>query len=343
MEKVNSKPNVAYLIDVCANLCHRKFHHKKVVDKILQNSEYEGNVKEFLAPSCSLRECHDLMKLGEDYPHHVKYTVGCHPAMVMHYEKDLDFFQRELKKQYINSKCIGIGECGLDYSYEFADKKIQKEIFHKQLLLGSEMKTFMIFHEREATKDFLQMIDENGMIKNIVGLIHCFTNNENACREYIQRNMFIGLTPFIFNAFSFNRKDSRKSRETLSCLLRGYIPLNRLVVESDAPFQYRSLPAYTRMYMTSTPSSAVHYYNRLNGKNNEPIATTITLSFIIFHILLFDFLHQNGMDVQQDYNANFWKDLLTQLNINTKELLDENREFNIKTYSDEILLIEKYK
>ncbi len=134
------------------------------------------------------------------------------------------------------SKLVAIGEIGLDYFYEHAPRDTQIKVLKEQIQLALEYDLPIIFHVREAFDDFWPIFDSfNGTIK---GVLHSFTDSAENMRAAIARGLYIGV-----NGISTFTKDEAQKEMFAS------IPVNRLLLETDAPF------------LTPTP---------LRGKVNEP-------------------------------------------------------------------------
>ncbi|MFH1404881.1 MAG: TatD family hydrolase [Patescibacteria group bacterium] len=142
-----------------------------------------------------------------------------------------------------NQKCVGVGECGLDYSSLPENGKdresvieLQKQAFRAQLKLADEMNLPIILHSRDAHEDTLEnikeFINEDKLQKR--GVAHCFTGTQNEAENFLNLGFMISVTGILtFKA----RKDDR-DKEGLSSLQRLVrdLPIERLMIETDAPY-----------------------------------------------------------------------------------------------------------
>jgi len=121
---------------------------------------------------------------------------------------------------------MAIGECGLDYVDASTEVKIiQNKFFHQQLELAVELKKPVFVHERMAFHDCVEVLKQfRGKLPAVV--VNCFTGSETELDEYISLDSYIGITGILCN-------DDRGPH--LKKLVRK-IPLNRLLLGSDAPY-----------------------------------------------------------------------------------------------------------
>lgn len=95
----------------------------------------------------------------------------------------------------MNSECVAIGECGLDYYRNFSEPVIQKEVFEKQIQLAIELKKPLFVHERDAKNDLIEILTKyktNNKLPEV--LIHCFTSDMNSLDEYLELGFYIGVS-----------------------------------------------------------------------------------------------------------------------------------------------------
>ncbi len=126
--------------------------------------------------------------------------------------------------QFIGSsnKLIAVGEIGLDYFYEHSSKEVQKEALEAQLDVAEAANLPVIFHVRDAFDDFWPILDQ---YDGITGILHSFTDSEANMYEGIRRGLYIGV-----NGISTFTKDPAQQA------MFDAIPLDRFVLETDAPF-----------------------------------------------------------------------------------------------------------
>lgn len=143
-------------------------------------------------------------------------AVGVHP----HDTKD--GYDAVARLAGSSQKIVAIGEVGLDYFYDHSPRTIQIAALRAQLRVAVEHDLPVIFHVREAFADFWPILDE---FPNVRGVLHSFTDTEEHLHEALERGLYVGV-----NGISTFTKD-----ETQRAMFAS-IPLNRMVLETDAPF-----------------------------------------------------------------------------------------------------------
>mmetsp|Transcript_7385 Transcript_7385/g.16745 ORF Transcript_7385/g.16745 Transcript_7385/m.16745 type:complete len:400 (+) Transcript_7385:49-1248(+) len=212
--------------------------------KILHHpSTTESNIVAMISPSSTIDESERSVQLLESSTDQqrnkvcVKTTVGVHPYHALEEGRpgpdNLSKIRALLDKP--NSKQIisCIGETGLDYSEGFPDKEHQKLWFEAQLDLAFDYNLPIFLHERLAFSDTLQYIDE--AIERHAGkpipkiIVHCYTGSFDECVEYMNRGYYTSISGYI-------NKAGEGCDEVKKCLREGIVPMDRLMLETDAPY-----------------------------------------------------------------------------------------------------------
>ena len=170
-------------------------------------------------PGCDVESSRVAVALAEKYPH-VYAAVGIHPGDCDGCT-DADIAAiRELAK---HPKVVAIGEIGLDYYWkDNAPKEFQQEIFRRQLELALELDLPVIVHDREAHGDTMAVVREYPGLR---GVFHCFSGSPEMAEELVKMGWYLGFDgPITY-------KNARKSPEVVEVT-----PLDRIVVETDAPY-----------------------------------------------------------------------------------------------------------
>jgi len=176
-------------------------------------------------------------------------TVGLHPIqeyVVKVKEEDTSFTSRgeDFDFEYYDKlashpKVIAIGETGLD-KYHIPKDKTQEEILTKQkniflehAKLANKHDLPLVIHVRDAHDEMIELLLE---IKNlglkINGVVHCFTGNWQQAQAYLNAGLYLGFTGVV----TFPpKKTNPKPQEELLGVIKN-IPLDRILVETDAPY-----------------------------------------------------------------------------------------------------------
>jgi TatD DNase family protein len=122
-----------------------------------------------------------------------------------------------------NRKIRAIGEIGLDHHYRFAPPGTQLDVFRTQLALASESGLPVIVHSREAGRDILAAVDSEAY--KGAGVLHCFTEDWAFARAMLDRGFYVSFSGIL----TFPNAQSLRD-------VAARIPLDRLLVETDAPY-----------------------------------------------------------------------------------------------------------
>ena len=179
----------------------------------------------------------EALALAASYPG-VYATVGMHP----HDAKEVgDEELRKLKEWAAQPKVVAVGETGLDYYYNHSPQEVQRRVFIQFIHMALETGLPLVVHERDAAKDAAELLQGEGA-ENIRGVIHCFTGNYEAACAYLDMGFYLSFTGII------TFKNAGALREVVR-----KVPLERILVETDAPFLTpvphrgkRNEPSYVR-------------------------------------------------------------------------------------------------
>lgn len=195
---------------------------ESTIDEIVERAHGHG-VSEMICVGCDLADSRlavDSVKSREN----LFASIGIHPHEAQHH-LDADTktqFANLLEDGPVNAKIVAIGECGLDYFYEHSPKEMQTEVLKLQLELASTHNLPLIFHVREALDDFWPIFDSYPGLR---GVLHSFTDTEAHLQQAIDRNLYIGVNGIA----TFAKRPEQQA-------MYRAIPLENLVLETDAPF-----------------------------------------------------------------------------------------------------------
>ena len=118
-----------------------------------------------------------------------------------------------------------MGETGLDFNRNFSTKANQLTAFQAQLDLAIEMDKPLFLHERDAADELSDMVSER-QNKLPPAVVHCFTGNKKTLEHYLDMGLFIGVTGWVC--------DKQRGADLRAAV--KYIPSDRLMIETDAPY-----------------------------------------------------------------------------------------------------------
>lgn len=207
------------LVDIGVNLCDKSF--AKDLDQVMARAA-EAGVSRMVVTGTTVAGSTDAASLAGDNPGVLWSTAGVHP----HHAKDCDDSTIDALRQLAASAAVtAIGECGLDYNRNFSPPEQQRAWFEAQVELACELQMPLFLHERDATADQVEILKRH-RDRFPRAVIHCFTGDANALHAYLDIDLHIGITGWIC--------DERRGGH-LHELIKE-IPLNRLMLETDAPY-----------------------------------------------------------------------------------------------------------
>lgn len=187
---------------------------------IILSSLKDNNIGYVANIGADMESTAKAVELSEKYPF-IYAVAGIHPSSAEECTQDN---LRKLEEISLNKKVVAIGETGLDYHYDNADIKQQKECFEAQMDLARRTKLPLVIHSRDAAKDTLDIMKSAGAA-DIGGVVHCFSYGKEMAREYLDMGFYIGIGGVL--TFS----NAKKLKEVTE-----YIPLDRILLETDCPY-----------------------------------------------------------------------------------------------------------
>jgi TatD DNase family protein len=239
---------------------------------LIEDAIEEANIVAMVSPSSTLQESiqglHQLNTCPIPIPNFVvKTTVGIHPYHVNDIEStgtnsDADSGPSTTTKSMMDCKkamielltnpstaqhCVAVGECGLDVSEGFPPLMDQLPWFTVQTQVAQELNFPLFVHERGAYEDTMDVLSTI----TVPVLIHCFTGTKEQCQGYVDRGYSISISGYVL------KESNGNCGEVRSCLQEGIIPLDRLMIETDAPYMgfTNSRQLYIEKHSTATTAS----------------------------------------------------------------------------------------
>lgn len=158
-------------------------------------------------------------------------------------------------------KVVAVGECGLDYYYNYSAKEDQMAALHFQIQLALAHDLAMIFHIRDAFEDFWPIFNQYSGIR---GVVHCFTATQNVLQQVLDRGLYVGL-----NGIMTFTKDEAQLAAAKS------VPLDKLVLETDAPF-LTPVPLRGKVNESKNVVLTAEFLATLRGESLEQLAAATT-------------------------------------------------------------------
>jgi TatD DNase family protein len=253
----------AQLIDIGLNLAHDSFDRDR--EAVLERARLAG-VTRMIVTGSSLASTPAAIELARRYPQMLRATAGVHPHHAIEVDEAVLPTLKDLAQQ---TKVVAVGECGLDYFRDLSPRPAQRSAFERQLEIGAQVEKPLFLHQRDAHEDFVAILQGHERARAHGGVAHCFTDDTDKMRAYLDLGLHIGITGWIC--------DERRGAHLKEAV--RYIPADRLLVETDAPYLLpRDLPQKT-VNRRNEPEFLPHIVRAIaaaRGEDWEELARTTT-------------------------------------------------------------------
>ena len=239
------------LIDIGVNLTHDSFEDDR--QHVMERAAAAG-IERMIVTGTSVTASAQALALAESRAGTLFCTAGIHP----HHASEFDSHSIDALAQLLQSQSVvAIGECGLDFYRDFSPRPDQIETFQAQLALAQQVGLPVFLHQRDAHDTFVAIMKSSRDALS-GGVAHCFTGGRNELRDYLDLDLYVGVTGWVC--------DERRGQALRQAL--ADIPLNRLLLETDAPYllprDLRPIPKARR----NEPRFLSHVLNRVAQEMN---------------------------------------------------------------------------
>lgn len=244
--------------------CHLDFpDFAPEVDEVVARA-HDAGIGLMVTISTKLSAFDKVRAIAERFPH-VYCSVGIHPHEAAS-EAETDV--ATLVEIARHPKVVGIGETGLDYFYEHSPRDAQQRNFRVHIAAARETGLPLIVHARDADEDMAHILDEEMGKGAFPGLLHCFSSGPQLAEKALSLGFYISLSGIV----------TFKSAEELRATAAG-VPLERLLVETDAPY----LAPVPKRGKRNEPSFVVHTAAKvaeIKGVSPQVLAEATTGNFL---------------------------------------------------------------
>lgn len=250
--------------------CHIQFLDYPLDADEVQAAAAKAGVTRLLCVGCTLKDSQTAVGYAKERDG-VWASIGLHPHEASLYEHDHHALQQfhDLAKK---PEVVAIGETGLDYYYENSPREAQKRMLRFQLDVAREYSLPLIFHIRDAFDDFWQIFDEFQSPKSelrtpnpkIRGVVHSFSATEKELAQVLERDLYVGLNGIM--TFAKDKKQLAAAKK---------MPLNRLLLETDAPF-LTPVPFRGKVCEPKHVRVTAEFLADLRGESLEELAAATT-------------------------------------------------------------------
>lgn len=190
----------------------------KILDTLFDTSlSYAVNV------GTRYETCLAAIAQARKYPR--MYTaLGIHPGDIRFIDYSMERALEELRALILDpkSKCVALGEIGLDYHYPDTDKARQAEYFRAQMKMADKLNLPVVIHDREAHEDVMNIVRE---FPSVRGVMHSFSGSAEMARELVSLGYFVSFS----GTLTFT--NARRPKEACAA-----IPIENILIETDCPY-----------------------------------------------------------------------------------------------------------
>ena len=201
--------------------CHLNYLKLEDVtlEQVITNAKKVG-VDKIASIAVAWHEIDAIQEIVEKFED-VYFSVGVHPSELDSHQPSVE----ELIARSNHSKCVAIGETGLDYYYNSEEtKQAQIDKFVNHMQAANEVKKPVIIHTRAAKDDTLNIL-KSEKVENCGGILQCFTEDYDMAKKAIDMGMYISFSGILTFKNAQDIQDTAKK-----------LPLDRILIETDAPY-----------------------------------------------------------------------------------------------------------
>lgn len=201
--------------------CHLDFpEFAPELDQVVARAR-EAGVGTMVTISTRIRQFDKVRAVAERFDD-VYCSVGTHPHNA---HEELDIPLEKLIELTAHPKVVAVGEAGLDYYYKHSTPEAQAEGFRRHIAAARETGLPLEIHTRDADADTIAILEDEHAKGAFPAVLHCFTGG----RELAMRAIELGLYVSFSGVITFKKNDALRD-------IARDVPLDRLLVETDAPF-----------------------------------------------------------------------------------------------------------
>lgn len=220
MSKRNKRETPIFNHPIIETHCHLDYLKEHSLEAIVEQSKAVG-IERIITISVSPDNLDTIIDLTQAHEM-IWGTQGVHPHDAEKFTSDTE---TQIREQAVNERVMAVGEIGLDYYYDHADRKVQQTVFETQLQIASDLNLPVVIHSREADEDTMAILSnfENTLLKR--GVIHSFTSGPELAQYAIDQGFCLG----------FNGICTFNTAENVRDIIR-MTPLENIILETDAPY-----------------------------------------------------------------------------------------------------------
>lgn len=189
------------------------------IEQVIQRA-MENNIRRFYLPAIDSETHEAMIALEKKYEGTCISMMGLHPCSVKeNYHEELEVVKNWLDKRSF----VAIGEIGLDYYWDTSFKDQQIESFHIQIEWALEKNIPIVIHSRNSMDETIAVVQQY-VSKGLRGIFHCFSGTEEQAKQVIEAGFYLGIG----GVLTYKKSGLAEAIQ--------HIPLERMVLETDAPY-----------------------------------------------------------------------------------------------------------
>ena len=201
--------------------CHLDFpDFKEELGDVIRRADLAG-VGHMVTICTHIRKFDQIKAIAERYDN-VFCSVGTHPHNA---DQELDFTAEDIAALAEHPKCIAIGEAGLDYFYDNAPREAQAQGLRTHIKAAQMTGLPLVIHSRDADDDMIGILSEGMEEAPYKAVLHCFSSGRALAMKAVDMGIYVSLSGILTFKRSQDIRDIVKD-----------VPLDRLLVETDAPY-----------------------------------------------------------------------------------------------------------
>ena len=200
--------------------CHLDYLKERPLEETLAQAKAAG-IERIITIAVSPSNLDTVMTLVTQDPI-IWGTQGVHPHDAEQYDAAAE---QAIRQNAVNERILAIGEIGLDYYYDNADRAVQRQVFESQLQIAVDLNLPVVIHSREADEDTMAILANFESTLTRRGVIHSFTSGPELAQYAIDQGFQLG----------FNGICTFNAAENVRDIIR-MTPVENIILETDAPY-----------------------------------------------------------------------------------------------------------
>ena len=229
---------------------------------VIKRAQIAG-VNGFLNAGGKFDDLQKQLEIAERFEN-VWTVTGVHPHDATNYQY---ITAEDVLKNTKHQKVVAIGECGLDYFYDFAPRDVQIKVFQEMIKAAQESALPLIVHTRDADADTIELLADAYKQKPLTGEIHCYSSSLALAKEALKIGFYVSASGMI----------TFKNADTLRQNFKE-VPLDRLLLETDSPY-LAPVPMRGKVCEPSYVVHTAHILAEVKGVSFEEICETTSQNF----------------------------------------------------------------